>query len=603
MKERYRGWSVDRQASASCSSKSFERRQPAHPVGGDGVTGDGVQLRLRAGAVQGHRVESQPLLGVPQDRLTERFRVVIEAMHGRESTAAPGRPGAPARRSILWPACLPPEPCPTSSTPAGRRRWSPVEADVTRMGDFLRAEVAAGRGYLPAGDHVLRAFRQPLDDVRVLIVGQDPYPTPGHPGRAVLLGRPRRAAAAAQPGQHLHASCAPTSAMTPPSTGDLTPWTEQGVLLLNRVAHRAPGQPRSHRGKGWETVTGRPSRRWWRAAARSSRSSGVATPSRSARCSAASPGSSRAHPSPLSAHSRVLRVAPVQPGQRPARRAGRRTRRLEVDVTAPASPNPASGPATSPSATRSPRACPTRTRDAGPLRRLGRPARGRPGRYAPDAGQQFGYANLAVRGRLLADIVGPQLDAALALEPDLVSIVGGGNDILRPERRRRRAGRRAGGRGRAHPGDRRRRPHGHAVRPGRARRWCAPPAAGPRIRRAIWGIAQRHGARVLDQWSLVALRDWRMWADDRIHMTAEGHRRVALAALWTLGTPPTSRTGDTAAPAPLRSRAPRARGRATPSGPASTSAPWVQRRLRGESSGDSLSAKRPHLLPPVRPES
>src|SRR5712692_4954901 len=57
----------------------------------------------------------------------------------------------------------------------------PVAERIASMGEFLRAEIAAGRGYLPAGDQVFRAFGQPLADVRVLIVGQDPYPTPGHP--------------------------------------------------------------------------------------------------------------------------------------------------------------------------------------------------------------------------------------------------------------------------------------------------------------------------------------------------------------------------------------------------------------------------------------
>src|SRR6266700_5110147 len=57
----------------------------------------------------------------------------------------------------------------------------PVEGQIAAMGDFLRQEIAAGRKYLPAGENVLRAFKQPFDDVRVLIVGQDPYPTPGHP--------------------------------------------------------------------------------------------------------------------------------------------------------------------------------------------------------------------------------------------------------------------------------------------------------------------------------------------------------------------------------------------------------------------------------------
>jgi uracil-DNA glycosylase len=130
----------------------------------------------------------------------------------------------------------------------------PVAGQIAAMGEFLRAEIAAGRRYLPAGENVLRAFKQPLADVRVLIVGQDPYPTPGH-----AVG--------------LSFSVAPEVKRLPPSlvnifreyhddlgypapaSGDLTLWTERGVLLLNRVLTVQPGKPGSHRGKGWEEVT------------------------------------------------------------------------------------------------------------------------------------------------------------------------------------------------------------------------------------------------------------------------------------------------------------------------------------------------------------
>jgi uracil-DNA glycosylase len=130
----------------------------------------------------------------------------------------------------------------------------PVAGRIEAMGDFLRAEVAAGRRYLPAGDKVLRAFQQPFAGVRVLIVGQDPYPTPGNP-----VG--------------LSFSVAPDVRRLPPSlinifreyredlgypapaTGDLSPWSERGVMLLNRVLTVQPGRPGSHRGKGWEEVT------------------------------------------------------------------------------------------------------------------------------------------------------------------------------------------------------------------------------------------------------------------------------------------------------------------------------------------------------------
>ena len=122
------------------------------------------------------------------------------------------------------------------------------------MGDFLRTEVAAGRRYLPAGPNVLRAFTFPFDAVRVLIVGQDPYPTPGH---AVGLSfsvapdvRPLPRSLA-----NIFAEYRSDLGYPEPSSGDLTPWAQRGVLLLNRVLTVQPGNPASHRGRGWEAVT------------------------------------------------------------------------------------------------------------------------------------------------------------------------------------------------------------------------------------------------------------------------------------------------------------------------------------------------------------
>ena len=80
---------------------------------------------------------------------------------------------------------------------------APVDEQIAAMGEFLRAEIAAGRSYLPHGDQVLRAFSRPLADVRVLVVGPGPLPDARAPGRAVVLGRARRPAAAEEPGQHL----------------------------------------------------------------------------------------------------------------------------------------------------------------------------------------------------------------------------------------------------------------------------------------------------------------------------------------------------------------------------------------------------------------
>jgi uracil-DNA glycosylase len=130
----------------------------------------------------------------------------------------------------------------------------PVAAEVRAMGDFLRAELAAGRSYLPAGEHVLRAFSQPFDDVRVLIVGQDPYPTPGHPvGLSFSVAPDVRPVPRSL--QNIFRELRDDLGVPIPSNGDLTPWTRQGVLLLNRVLTVQPGKSGSHAGKGWERVT------------------------------------------------------------------------------------------------------------------------------------------------------------------------------------------------------------------------------------------------------------------------------------------------------------------------------------------------------------
>jgi uracil-DNA glycosylase len=130
----------------------------------------------------------------------------------------------------------------------------PVAAQIAAMGDFLRAEVAAGRRYLPAGDNILRAFRQPFADVRVLIVGQDPYPTPGHPiGLSFAVDPHVRPIPRSL--QNIYRELSSDLGLAAPEHGDLTAWTTHGVLLLNRVLTVAPGASASHRGKGWEVVT------------------------------------------------------------------------------------------------------------------------------------------------------------------------------------------------------------------------------------------------------------------------------------------------------------------------------------------------------------
>ena len=131
---------------------------------------------------------------------------------------------------------------------------APVEPVITRMEAFLEAEEASGRSFLPAPERVLRAFSSPLSAVRVLIVGQDPYPTPGHAvGLSFAVERDVRPLPRSLTNifRELHDDLG----VTPPSHGDLSAWEEQGVLLLNRVLTVRPGASGSHRGKGWETVT------------------------------------------------------------------------------------------------------------------------------------------------------------------------------------------------------------------------------------------------------------------------------------------------------------------------------------------------------------
>lgn len=205
--------------------------------------------------------------------------------------------------------------------------WAPAlrphEGTLTALGEFLRGEVAAGRGYLPAGPHVLRAFGLPLERVRVLIVGQDPYPTPGHAVGLSFAVAPDVTPVPRSLG-NIFTELGTDLGLPRPSSGDLTPWAERGVLLLNRVLTVSPGKPASHRGKGWEDITAAAidalARRggplvailWGRdARGLTTRLHGI-------------PCIESAHPSPLSAHSGFF-------GSRPFSRADQHLRRLGAD--------------------------------------------------------------------------------------------------------------------------------------------------------------------------------------------------------------------------------------------------------------------------------
>ena len=131
---------------------------------------------------------------------------------------------------------------------------APVEGQLAELGRFLNEERASGQRVLPAGDRILAAFQRPLADVRVLIVGQDPYPTPGHP-----IGLSFATAPDVRPIprslQNMYRELNDDLGIDPAPHGDLTAWADHGVMLLNRVLTVRAGTPASHRGKGWEAVT------------------------------------------------------------------------------------------------------------------------------------------------------------------------------------------------------------------------------------------------------------------------------------------------------------------------------------------------------------
>ncbi|WP_288833768.1 uracil-DNA glycosylase [uncultured Corynebacterium sp.] len=199
-----------------------------------------------------------------------------------------------------------------------REPLAPVEDRIHAMGDFLRAE---GK-YLPRGNDILRAFADPFDDVRVLILGQDPYPTPGHPMGLAFSTQP--GVAAPRSLVNIYAELHDDLGVPPRSDGDLSSWSKQGILLLNRVLTVRPGKPASHRGKGWEAVTEQAIRAlarretplvailWGRDAQSAARFLGDA------------PRIESPHPSPLSAHRGFF-------GSRPFSRANRALEELGAE--------------------------------------------------------------------------------------------------------------------------------------------------------------------------------------------------------------------------------------------------------------------------------
>jgi lysophospholipase L1-like esterase len=211
----------------------------------------------------------------------------------------------------------------------------------------------------------------------------------------------------------------------------------------------------------------------------------------------------------------------------------------------------------------------------------------------------LGYANLAVRGRKLDQILVEQVGPAVAMRPDLVTIYAGGNDILRP---------RVDVDGLVAR---------YAEAVGRLRETgadvvlftgfdlgFAPVFRHLRGRVATYNelvreVADVHGTMLVDYWRLREYRDPRLWDVDRLHMSSAGHQRMAIAVLDTLGVEHDLVPVELA-PLPEMDR--RQRRDADLAWARAHAAPWVQRRLRGTSSGDGLSARRPVLAPVVHPE-
>ena len=206
----------------------------------------------------------------------------------------------------------------------------------------------------------------------------------------------------------------------------------------------------------------------------------------------------------------------------------------------------------------------------------------------------FGYANLAIRGRKLRAIIAEQVEPAVTMRPDLVTIYAGANDIMRPkvdidalvEEYDAGLGKLAG-------------------TGARLLVWTAFDPGGSKIYRPLRGrfalynemvrwSAERHGATVVDYWRMHDYRDWRMWDADRMHMGPLGHQRMAAAVLDTLGVAHDLAPTNLAAAAPVTRRE---QARANAQWSKEFLAPWVHRRLTGRSSGDSLAARRPDLGP------
>lgn len=151
---------------------------------------------------------------------------------------------------------MPTQPLEQIMAPDWAQALAPVESNIRAMGNFLRQEHAAGRATLPPAQDIFNAFQAPLQNVKVLVIGQDPYPTPGHAMGLSFSVRPD-VRPLPRSLQNIYKELHADLGITPPAHGDLSAWTDQGVMLLNRVLSVGVGNAGSHRNLGWETITTR----------------------------------------------------------------------------------------------------------------------------------------------------------------------------------------------------------------------------------------------------------------------------------------------------------------------------------------------------------
>lgn len=149
---------------------------------------------------------------------------------------------------------MPAQPLTEIMAPDWAEALAPVESNIRAMGNFLREEHRAGRQTLPPAHDIFNAFKEPMENVKVLIIGQDPYPTPGHAMGLSFWVKPD-VRPIPRSLQNIYKELQSDLNIPTPEHGDLSQWSRQGVMLMNRVLSVGAGDAGSHRNLGWEAIT------------------------------------------------------------------------------------------------------------------------------------------------------------------------------------------------------------------------------------------------------------------------------------------------------------------------------------------------------------